>query len=179
MNTKPPHSRVPTNAIPKRPRRSSRSKVAFAAPIVSKTHLTDIDNESTSAEVKGYERSALLFSSLLDEYDDDEGGELICPPEEMVVTFAFSVVTQVIEIPGRPEDEDKERLYYSSIEVAAFYLDEMKSGRRVFGTNGVSLPSDVVPRKYEGQRNVTIFTADAVGSFAPKDHFQTDYADMV
>ena len=90
MNT----HRVSTNAIPKRPR---RSKVSFAAPIVSKTHLTDIDNEdkeSTSAEGKGYERSALLFSSLLDEYDDEEGGELICPPEEMVVTFTFPVVTQ-------------------------------------------------------------------------------------
>ena len=171
MNTKPHSIRVSTNAIPKRPRRSN---VSFAAPIVSKTHLTDIDNESTSAEAKGYERSALLFSSLLDEYDDDEGGGLICPPEEIAVTFAFPVVTQVIEIPRCPEDDDKDRLYYSSIEVAAFYLDEMKSGRRVFGTNGVSLPSDVVPR-----RNVTITTADAVVSFAPKYPFQIEYADML
>ena len=168
---------VSTNAIPKRPR---RSKVSFAAPIVSKTHLTDIDNESTSAEAKGYERSALLFSSLLDEYDDDEGGELICPPEEMVVTFAFPVVTQVIEIPACPEGLDKDELYYSSTDVAAFYLREIKSGRRVFGTNRGSLPSDVVPRNYEGQsRNVAIFTTDAVGLLAPNDRFQAEYADMV
>ena len=178
MNT----HRVSTNAIPKRPR---RSKVSFAAPIVSKTHLTDIDNEdneSTSAEGKGYERSALLFSSLLDEYDDEEGGELICPPEEMVVTFAFPVVTQVVEIPGCPKDEDKDKLYYSSIDVAAFYLHEITSGRRVFGTNRGSLPSDVVPQKYEGQsRKVAISTADVlvVGPCAPKDRFRTEHADMV
>ena len=168
---------VSTNAIPKRPR---RSKVSFAAPIVSKTHLSDIDNESTSAEAKGYERSALLFSSLLDEYDDDEGGELICPPEEMVVTFAFPVVTQVIEIPACPEGVDKDKLYYSSTDVAAFYLHEIKSGRRVFGTNRGSLPSDVVPRNYEGQsRNVAISTTDAVGLLSPNNRFQTEYADMV
>lgn len=168
---------VSTNAIPKRPR---RSKVSFAAPIVSKTHLTDIDNESTSAEAKGYERSALLFSSLLDEYDDDEGGELICPPEEMVVTFAFPVVTQVIEIPSCPEGVDKDKLYYSSTDVAAFYLHEIKSGRRVFGTNRVFLPSDVVPRNYEGQsRNVAIFAPDAVDVLVPNDRFQAEYAGMV
>lgn len=132
-------------------------------------------------EAKGYERSALLFSSLLEEYDGDDGGELICPPQEMVVTFAFPVVTQVIEIPGRPEDEDKDRLYYSSIDVAAFYLREMKSGRRVFGTNGGSLPFDVVPRKYEGQRNVATTRADTVDQFAPtiEGDYQPEYADMV
>ena len=173
MNT----HRVSTNAIPKRPR---RSKVSFAAPIVSKTHITDIDNESTSAEAKGYERSALLFSSLLDEYDDDEGGELICPREEMVVTFAFPAVTQIFEIPGCPQDEDKDRLYYSSIDIVAFYLHEVKSGRRVFGTNRGSLPSDVVPQKYEGRsRNVAISTVATVGPFAPKYHLQIEYADMV
>lgn len=165
------------DTIQKRPR---RSKVSFAAPIVSKTHLTDIDNESTSAEAKGYERSALLFSGLLDEYDDDdEGGELICPPEEMVVTFAFPVVTQIIEIPECSDYEDKDRLYYSSIDVAAFYLHEMKSGRRVFGhhrTSGASLPFDVVPRKDEGQRDVVTTTPD---QFAPKEGFQSEYAEMV
>mmetsp|Transcript_12420 Transcript_12420/g.35541 ORF Transcript_12420/g.35541 Transcript_12420/m.35541 type:complete len:192 (-) Transcript_12420:53-628(-) len=176
------------HAIKKRQRRSN--VVSFAAPIVSKIHVTpreDADKKKASFEAEGYAGSALLFSGSTgsgpEECGYEEGGTLIYPPEEMAVTFAFPVVTQVIDIPECAKYQDKDELYYSSVDVAAFYLREMRSGRKIFGhrTKETSFPFDTIPRKDEGRRRETS-THDAFDLFATKIESRfspPEYADIV
>mmetsp|Transcript_27820 Transcript_27820/g.56264 ORF Transcript_27820/g.56264 Transcript_27820/m.56264 type:complete len:194 (-) Transcript_27820:115-696(-) len=130
-------------------KRQRVNKVTFASPVVSKTHHVPSAKGQRGQEslhvAAGYARSAALFA-VADEPDDDDEyygenfanddgeGILICPAAvtESSVSFAYPVVTHTWEIP-RYSDEEKEELFYNSMDFAAFSINEVLAGRDIFG----------------------------------------------
>ena len=133
------HERLPTGEPSKMQR---TSKVTFAAPLISEMHhikVYDLDSAMASA----YARSAALFAPVEEDEDETdeeyieekvlfvEDGAIICPASGSV-SFAFPVVTDVWTVP-RYTEEEKDDLFYNSLDIAAFSISEVLAGRRFFG----------------------------------------------